>query len=539
MKTKLILFTLIFTITLTTFGQICGTPSYSNENQQQKSSTIKSSNSQYLNNSTSICVSVKYHIVRQTNGTGGFNSSNLINVTNTLNEAYNEHKIYFNNLGYDFINNSTYYDIDDTNNATEFDTLVQINNDTNAINIYIVNSAASYNGKANGILSRELVIDINYAATNVLAHEIGHCLNLWHTFHGSFAEPASAQDPNACSENFNGLNCETCGDYVCDTPADANIGNSGGYNPALDNIMSYYFPFDKLTSGQNTKMRQAFDSSSILQNVISNSCSIPELDGSSIVCNSNTTFTLQNGGTSVTWQVSSNLQIVSSNNSSITVKSQSANSSGQGFIEAILPYETLIQNVWVGKPQSVLSLTHVPTFGCTRGEIEVDSGGAGADQFEWLIVGGTIVIPNVNSNIYTGGGTIFVDPIDGPYGFTVKVRAKNSCGDSEWYTKYIPTDCSGGTPLRSTMFPDNDLILYPNPASQTIFVNLNSLNNENNLNNNEKEYTYELYNLQSVLVKKGKLSYTKFDIDVSNLKKGRYVLKINGTKNEIQHIIVK
>ena len=114
MKTKLLVLVLLFSLNSLVFGQICGTPPYSNENLQQKqSNSVNITNSLYLSNSTSICVNVKYHIVRESNGTGGFNISNLNNVTNRLNEAFNEHKIYFNSLGHDFINNSTYYNIDD------------------------------------------------------------------------------------------------------------------------------------------------------------------------------------------------------------------------------------------------------------------------------------------------------------------------------------------------------------------------------------------------------------------------------------------
>ena len=127
------------------------------------------------------------------------------------------------------------------------------------------------------------------------------------------------------------------------------------------------------------------------------------------------------------------------------------------------------------------------------GEINVHSGD-GADQYEWIISGGTIVIPNVNSNSYTGESVIFVDPIDGPYGFTVKVRAKNSCGYSAWYTKHIPTNCSTGgggggggiTPLSNSFVLDDKIILFPNPASETAYINLNQLTDD------EKEFDFHI-----------------------------------------------
>ena len=89
-----------------------------------------------------------------------------------------------------------------------------------------------------------------------LAHEMGHFFGLYHTFEG------------AGTELVDGSNCETTGDYVCDTPADINgvsqdciyadpstDPNGDYYTPYLSNIMSYYgdcvFEF---TGGQYNRM---------------------------------------------------------------------------------------------------------------------------------------------------------------------------------------------------------------------------------------------------------------------------------------------
>lgn len=216
-------------------------------------------------------MNVYYHIVRTNSGNGGFNSALLSSTTNMLNTAFNPHNLYVNNLGFDYINSSKYYDIDDVRNtSTEFNQLVRINNKSNAINIYIINRAASYIGRADGILSQSLVIEKDYANTQVLSHEVGHCLNLLHTFQGT------AINSGGCAEAINGSNCTVCGDLICDTPADANTGNSGGYRPDMSNIMSYYFPFINFSNGQAVRVRRAF-SSPILQRIINNECSISQL----------------------------------------------------------------------------------------------------------------------------------------------------------------------------------------------------------------------------------------------------------------------
>ena len=70
--------------------------------------------------------------------------------------------------------------------------------------------------------------------SNVMAHEMGHALFLWHTFHGTWT---SEGDPNACAEclfETNPIGSSTyCGDYVYDTPPDPN------FLPNFDNNCNY------------------------------------------------------------------------------------------------------------------------------------------------------------------------------------------------------------------------------------------------------------------------------------------------------------
>jgi len=355
MRTKILLLTiLIGIISINKLNaQQCGTPQTTNYPESERTVT----NSSYNDSFEPICFNVYFHIVRESNGSGGFNSSLLNEVTEKLNDAFNPHLLYVNNLGFDYINNSTYYNIDDTgNNNSEFNALVQINNRPDAINIYIVNNAVSYAGRANGILSQALVIESSWVNTQVVSHEVGHCLDLWHTFQGT------AANTSGCAEAINSSNCTTCGDYVCDTPADANTGNSGGYTPDMDNIMSYYYLFNHFSDGQIVRSRNAFASSSLLQQVIGTTCLVPEISGSETICNNSaTTYVLSNGGNSVTWNVSSNLTIQSQNSNSITVKPTSTSTNWTGFVEALLPTQTIRKNIWIGKPLITVELEPMGT----------------------------------------------------------------------------------------------------------------------------------------------------------------------------------
>lgn len=120
-----------------------------------------------------------------------------------------------------------------------------------------------------------MVVDKAFYNQSTLPHEIGHCLNLFHTHHGV--------EPGGCLENINGSNCNTCGDYICDTPADPTCIVNGSctyiggatqngilYTPDTRNIMSYSNMDcrNKFSAGQGERMYASLKSISILQNVV-------------------------------------------------------------------------------------------------------------------------------------------------------------------------------------------------------------------------------------------------------------------------------
>ncbi len=102
--------------------------------------------------------------------------------------------------------------------------------------------------------------------SSAISHEMGHCLGLFHTHHG--------MEQGACEELVNRSNCQTCGDYVCDTPSDPNLflevepehctwsghatdSRGESMQPDLHNIMSYTHPrcMLRFTQGQGQRMR--------------------------------------------------------------------------------------------------------------------------------------------------------------------------------------------------------------------------------------------------------------------------------------------
>lgn len=302
MKKITILFIFLFGLTISHAQEICGTP----EPKIKGSLTIIDPS--YLNRNTPVCINIYYHIIRNSSGIGGINQNQLELITDDLNLQFGNHDISFTTSGFDYIDNTNYQTI---NNSTEAANLAQVNNFSNSINYYIVDSLWNVGsgfvaGTAINIPSNNLVIRSDRVFLSTSPHEIGHCLNLWHTFQGT------ASGTSGCAEAINGSNCGTCGDRVCDTPADANTGNSGGYSPDIDNYMSYYTNRDEFTIGQADRIRQSLASSTLLQQVVAPICNAG-IDGPNEIClGTPTTFTFNNlpVGASITWSYPTNRMYV-------------------------------------------------------------------------------------------------------------------------------------------------------------------------------------------------------------------------------------
>ena len=242
-------------------------------------------------------IRIFFYIIRQSDGTGGQALSAIDSALHILQDDYQPHGICFELLGIDEIHNDSIYNERifkrDPNGDGKFINFSP-NFHFNAIDIYLfANNGRLSGGEAAGIPASALVIggqnyNINFVTSHVLSHEVGHCLGLYHTFHGSWCEPSSG----SCLELADGSNCDTCGDYVCDTPADpqanhvdqytcewdgktCSIGGDSlpskpSYNPRTDLIMAYIPPncMQLHTTGQSIRMKEIIANSPILQKVV-------------------------------------------------------------------------------------------------------------------------------------------------------------------------------------------------------------------------------------------------------------------------------
>lgn len=167
-------------------------------------------------------VRVFFHIVRDGNGGGVFQFplENIPLCIQRLNSDYRfatTQDVSFDYAGMDYIDQTDFYNIT-SYDSFEAQLLFNTQKHSNAIDVYLLPTESSIAGYANGIPGTALAIGGNYegivlGSSSLLSHEVGHCLGLFHTFHGGRDEPYN------CPE-YVGSNTYTCGDYVPDTEAD-------------------------------------------------------------------------------------------------------------------------------------------------------------------------------------------------------------------------------------------------------------------------------------------------------------------------------
>lgn len=266
------------------------------------SSNFLSTLSSFNSVANSYQIRVVAHIVRRTNGTGGMTMSELNTAMSILNQDYNPHNICFTLVNQDYINNDSYYD-----GAINI-SIFSVNSTANAIDMYFLpNTCPTPGGRAQNIVAKAFVSGGTWTTnppnavvntSHIISHEMGHCLGLFHTHHGTYNEGTLGE----CAELVNGSNSSTCGDFVTDTPADPHLGfnvstscnwlgsgtdaNGYPYNPNTNIIMAYTNPtcMQLFTVGQKQRMLSHIANSTLLQAVsIPNGCTAP--------CPANLTFT--------------------------------------------------------------------------------------------------------------------------------------------------------------------------------------------------------------------------------------------------------
>ena len=222
-------------------------------------------------------VPVKYHIIGKTDGSSRISPKKVLDMHCALNEFYSEGdegiQFYIKD-GFNYIDNTTAYQ-----NHSSVGGTFQLSNNrvSDAVNIFIPQDATPPNGGSSigvtlGYYSPQndwVVIrkaDVNGSSLTG-PHELGHYFSLPHPFNGwesveswqtwssTNGNQAPATSPGGIpTELMDGSNCETAGDFICDTPPSylffpwSGCNYNGGaldpngvvVDPDEQNIMDYF-----------------------------------------------------------------------------------------------------------------------------------------------------------------------------------------------------------------------------------------------------------------------------------------------------------
>lgn len=258
-------------------------------------------------------IRVYIHIVRSSSGEGLSKDINN-SLMSSLNSYFKGTNFSFYLSGSDYIDNDTYNLMSDDENvlSQNMKNLFAINTKSNAINIYVISDSRNLirTAGASFLTKTGMYVRNDRYATSTVAHEMGHCLGLYHTHNGT-------GDNNGTPELVNGSNSSTAGDYITDTPADPNRWNGFGgytggdltdangdrYNPDPLNLMSYsgHYNRGKITIKQSEMMYKAIANTRALQmTCTTNTASISGPD----IINSSATYSINvSDDYTVTWNI--------------------------------------------------------------------------------------------------------------------------------------------------------------------------------------------------------------------------------------------
>ncbi|MAL58844.1 MAG: hypothetical protein CMC14_02230 [Flavobacteriaceae bacterium] len=390
--------------------------------------------------------------------------------------------------------------------------------------------------------------------SNVMAHEMGHALFLWHTFHGTWT---SEGDPNACAEclfETNPIGSSTyCGDYVYDTPPDPNflpnfdnncnyIGGgqdicNNDFNPLGNNIMSYAPESCRtnFTTGQKRRMKNALFSLPELQ-----ATKLQEyayIRGKNIVCFSDNQFKLySNNLSNLTIENSTNITLnttVTLSHIEITVSNNNP-TADEGSAAWIVAKRNGVEigrkNFWVGKPQAMLPNIIEGQTSVSQNDIEdyyIPSPLEGATTYQWEFPGFPAIqqqpyVPNTSGwqYDYTTNFRNVLNSMVGACSGELFIYGINECGGELILDEGDGLNVTVSNPNPSCPDPPQPapIIYYPNPADSLLNVDLSL--QEYNI------FTVKVYSDAQIVVYEDQSTNVVKTIDTFNLVNGNYYLHI-------------
>ena len=243
-----------------------------------------------------------------------------------------------------------------------------------------------------------------------------------------------------------------------------------------------------------------------------------------------------------TWQVQYGLQgfMLGSGTSSMVTTTPVANLTG---LSNGVNYDVYVRNVcgagdtseWVGP------LTFKPGYNCPMiSNVTIIQLGADSVKITWTGTGSSVYGLEWGLSGFTLGTGIPVSGITTNYyvlhgltiGQLIDVYIKDSCvslGASGWFGPISVVDSGHGVGVVSLEQNTNDAMLFPNPATHTIYLQYSAT----------EEINLTIFNTQGVLVKTAVAKGSPYSIDLNELPAGVYVMQCrsNSISKNIKFII--
>ncbi|MEZ4779822.1 MAG: T9SS type A sorting domain-containing protein, partial [Flavobacteriaceae bacterium] len=249
-----------------------------------------------------------------------------------------------------------------------------------------------------------------------------------------------------------------------------------------------------------------------------------DLEGPQAVCDGPETYEFGTCKASIpvqNWQVSSGLQIITSDDYSITVE-KTTSSNGPGYVKAIFPHQTIQKDVWLGKPGKPGGNNGVlngPTLVNTGATVTYNGGvSEGATSYTWWLPYPFDVVeifdylgPNWQVHPNTGRyGQVFTGNagIDG----YVQLMGHNACGNGDAVMLYVEHGAGGAGQNQTPVYP------YPNTADEAFNLDFSSYP--------PGDYHITIFDMYSNVYYDGISSNIEKTIVTENIPNGNYFLHI-------------
>uniref|UniRef100_UPI0025CE0DE8 T9SS type A sorting domain-containing protein n=1 Tax=Marivirga sp. TaxID=2018662 RepID=UPI0025CE0DE8 len=242
-----------------------------------------------------------------------------------------------------------------------------------------------------------------------------------------------------------------------------------------------------------------------------------DLAGSERLCyNQLKTYSFGNcklGSPVTSWNTTTNLNIMSSSSSSITVKEGSSSFRGYKYITANFADGTsLTKKVYVGRPADPSPVQGSSDVVPNAWEYYSVPAQAEASSYNWVIPSGWSFH---HTSSTTSNEVLLVTGSSSGY---VRARANNACGNSNYRSKYVTVsgnDC--GSPVCYFTYS-------PNPVEETLTVEMEPTNFD--VLSNDK-YQISLNNQYGKVVYEAESNSICHDIDMKEMRKGMYRIKVS------------